>query len=102
MSVQPQHGSRNQEILASVPISHFEDEKKEASGALDTSTTTALHSVEYADQTKQKQSILGYFWDIADLGKEERRLLLKLDTSLLVFASVSLVSRSLPPSRTRF
>lgn len=31
------------------------------------------------DQTKQKQSWLGWLWDTSDLGREERHLLFKLD-----------------------
>lgn len=41
------------------------------------------------DQAHQKQSWLGIFWDTADLSREERRLLFKVDASLLIFASVS-------------
>lgn len=43
------------------------------------------------DQKKQKQSLLGYLWDTADLSPEERRLLFKVDASVLIFASVSTV-----------
>ncbi|KAF7292071.1 MFS general substrate transporter [Mycena indigotica] len=44
------------------------------------------------DQGTQKQSWLGYLWDTADLGPQERRLLFKVDTSLLIFASVWVTS----------
>ena len=45
--------------------------------------------VNVVDQAHQKQSWLGYFWDTADLSPAERRLLFKVDASLLIFASVS-------------
>lgn len=86
MSTQAQQDSSlNQEILDH--IAHFDEERKVAPGLDAGSTEIVVDNVEYTDQTKQKQSILGWLWDTADLGKEERRLLLKLDTSLLVFAS---------------
>lgn len=45
--------------------------------------------VEVVDQSRQKQSWVGKFlWDTADLSREERRLLFKVDASLLIFASV--------------
>jgi hypothetical protein len=36
----------------------------------------------------QRKTWLGYLWDTADLAKDERKLLFKLDASLLIFASV--------------
>lgn len=63
---------------------HFNDEKDAARISTHTVSTDELQP---ADQTK-KQSLLGYLWDTADLPQEERRLLFKLDTSLLVFASL--------------
>jgi hypothetical protein len=36
----------------------------------------------------QKKTWLGYFWDTADLAKDERKLLFKIDACLLIFASV--------------
>lgn len=35
-----------------------------------------------------KPSWLGYLWDTADVGVHERRMLFKVDASLLLFASV--------------
>ncbi len=40
----------------------------------------------------QKKTWLGYLWDTADLAKDERRLLFKIDASLLIFASVGFQS----------
>lgn len=49
----------------------------------------AYHAeVRVVDQAKQGQSWLGWVWDTADLSREERRLLFKVDASLLIFASV--------------
>ncbi|KAK0498029.1 major facilitator superfamily domain-containing protein [Armillaria luteobubalina] len=47
------------------------------------------------DQKKQKQSLLGYFWDTADLSPEERRLLFKVDASVLIFASLGYFIKNL-------
>ncbi|KAL7417101.1 major facilitator superfamily domain-containing protein [Mrakia frigida] len=96
MSTQAQQdSSRNQEILSLDPIAHFDEERKVAPGLDAGSTEIVVDNVEYTDQTKQKQSILGWLWDTADLGMEERRLLLKLDTSLLVFASLGYFIKNL-------
>lgn len=46
------------------------------------------HVVSVADQTK-KQTWIGRLWDTYDLPPAERKLLFKIDASLLVFASVS-------------
>ncbi|KAF7304315.1 MFS general substrate transporter [Mycena chlorophos] len=50
------------------------------------------------DQSKQKQSWVGYLWDTADLGVEERRLLFKVDASLLLFASLGYFIKNLDQS----
>lgn len=50
-----------------------------------------LKVVQVVDQKRQNQSWYGYFWDTFDLSKEERRLLFKVDASLLLFASVSVL-----------
>ncbi|KAJ7061567.1 major facilitator superfamily domain-containing protein, partial [Mycena amicta] len=50
---------------------------------------------EYQDQKTQKQSWLGYLWDTADLGAHERRMLFKVDASLLLFASLGYFIKNL-------
>lgn len=50
------------------------------------------------DQAHQKQSWLGIFWDTADLSREERRLLFKVDASLLIFASLGYFIKNLDQS----
>lgn len=37
----------------------------------------------------RKKTWLGYLWDTADLPSDERKLLFKVDASILLFASVS-------------
>ncbi|KAJ7066190.1 major facilitator superfamily domain-containing protein [Mycena amicta] len=53
---------------------------------------------EYQDQQKQKQSWLGYLWDTADLPAAERRMLFKVDTTLLLFASLGYFIKNLDQS----
>ncbi|KZT51659.1 MFS general substrate transporter [Calocera cornea HHB12733] len=55
-------------------------------------------AVEIVDQSKQKMSWLGYFWDTADLPPEERWLLFKVDASLLIFASLGYFLKNLDQS----
>ncbi|KAL8286226.1 hypothetical protein RQP46_004714 [Phenoliferia psychrophenolica] len=52
------------------------------------------------DQKKQKQSWLGYFWDTADLPPAERKLLFKVDASLLIFASLGYFIKNLDQTNT--
>lgn len=57
-----------------------------------------LHvQVQVVDQAKQGQSWAGWLWDTADLSRQERRLLFKVDVSLLIFASVRLFFPSESP-----
>ncbi|KAF7303675.1 MFS general substrate transporter [Mycena indigotica] len=58
-----------------------------------TATATALPAIQ--DQEHQKQTWLGYLWDTADLGVHERRMLLKVDVSLLLFASLGYFIKNL-------
>ncbi|KAJ7243446.1 major facilitator superfamily domain-containing protein [Mycena rebaudengoi] len=52
-------------------------------------------AVAVVDQKRQKQSWLGYLWDTADLSTQERRLLFKVDASLLLFASLGYFVKNL-------
>jgi hypothetical protein len=61
-----------------------QDEHVDAKIRLDDSDS----EVTITDQNTSKRTWLGYIWDTADLGKEERKLLTKVDASLLVFASL--------------
>lgn len=56
---------------------------------IDVLPSRQVGNVAVTDQRNQKRTWLGYLWDTADLSKEERRLLFKVDASLLIFASVS-------------
>ncbi|KAJ6454570.1 major facilitator superfamily domain-containing protein [Mycena vulgaris] len=56
-------------------------------------STSELPSV--VDQESQKQSWLGYLWDTADVTPQERRMLFKVDASLLVFASLGYFIKNL-------
>jgi hypothetical protein len=54
-------------------------------------TETASDSpppLHYDSTQAPKPSWLGYLWDTADVSAQERRLLFKVDASLLLFASV--------------
>ncbi|KAI5475641.1 MFS general substrate transporter [Pseudohyphozyma bogoriensis] len=51
--------------------------------------------VTVVDQSKQKQSWLGYIWDTSDLSSQERRLLFKLDATLLIFGSLGYFIKNL-------
>lgn len=52
-----------------------------------TMSTSSETNTVLEPETK-KQSWLGYLWDTADSSAHERRMLFKVDTSLLLFASV--------------
>ncbi|KAJ7723277.1 major facilitator superfamily domain-containing protein [Mycena maculata] len=56
------------------------------------SRVESLHSV---DTETKKQSWLGYLWDTADVSAHERRMLFKVDTSLLLFASLGYFIKNL-------
>ncbi|KAJ7694821.1 major facilitator superfamily domain-containing protein [Mycena rosella] len=47
------------------------------------------------DPEIQKQSWLGYLWDTADVSAQERRMLFKVDASLLLFASLGYFIKNL-------
>ncbi|KAL7417125.1 major facilitator superfamily domain-containing protein [Mrakia frigida] len=70
--------ARQEVVLGSSPTPSFDDDKLHSE---DSSLRSSL------DQTKRKQTWLGYLWDTADASPEERKLLLKLDASLLVLTS---------------
>ncbi|KAJ7062019.1 major facilitator superfamily domain-containing protein [Mycena amicta] len=57
--------------------------------------SSAISTPEHQDQENQKQSWLGYLWDTADLGAHERRMLFKVDASLLLFASLGYFIKNL-------
>ncbi|KAJ7171016.1 major facilitator superfamily domain-containing protein [Mycena filopes] len=46
-------------------------------------------------EAQRKPSWLGYLWDTADVGAHERRMLFKVDASLLVFASLGYFIKNL-------
>ncbi|KAF7324909.1 MFS general substrate transporter [Mycena kentingensis (nom. inval.)] len=54
-----------------------------------------MTDIDVVDQEKQKQSWLGFLWDTADLGVHERRMLFKVDASLLLFASLGYFIKNL-------
>ncbi|KAJ7717984.1 major facilitator superfamily domain-containing protein [Mycena metata] len=51
------------------------------------------------DLERQKQSWLGYLWDTADASPHERRMLFKVDASLLLFASLGYFIKNLDQVR---
>lgn len=73
-------------------ISFFPASSQSACTTMTTSTGNAtgsrVESIDSLDPETRKQSWLGYLWDTADVGAHERRMLFKVDTSLLLFASV--------------
>ncbi|KAF7318450.1 MFS general substrate transporter [Mycena chlorophos] len=86
---------RHLDIQAHMPATEKDGNSKD-------STASALEvdipEVRFQDQATQQQSWLGYLWDTADLGPKERRLLFKVDASLLVFASLGYFIKNLDQS----
>ncbi|KAJ7621041.1 major facilitator superfamily domain-containing protein [Roridomyces roridus] len=54
--------------------------------------------LESSTSVAQTRSWLGYLWDTADLGAQERRMLFKVDCSLLLFASLGYFIKNLDQS----
>ncbi|KAF7292077.1 MFS general substrate transporter [Mycena indigotica] len=64
----------------------------------DSESYASQPSLEIKDQSSQKQSWLGYVWDTADLGPQERWMMFKVDGSLLLLASLGYFVKNLDQS----